>query len=96
MMNRRKFDRTSLEESIELVIEEIKVKGIIHSNVSVYIDEVSLEGIRFITDIDMEIDQNISFDLPSVNNYPLIRGRIAWKEELKAHRFYYGLQISND
>jgi hypothetical protein len=95
-MNKRQFERKSLEESIELVIEEIRGNGFIHNNVSIYIDEVSLEGIRFVTDIDMEVDQCISFDLPTFNNYSLIRGRIVWKKEFEGHRFHYGLQIFNE
>lgn len=95
-MNRRKFERTTLDESIELVIEQVRVNEIIYNNVTVFIDEVSLEGIRFITDIDIEMEQYISFDLPTVNNFSLIKGRIAWKEQLDGNYFHYGLQILNE
>ena len=94
-MEKRKFERIRLEESIEVVIEEVRSNEISHKNMRIYIDEVSFEGIRFITDIDFKIEEIISFALPSVNHL-LFSGRIVWKEDLEAQRYHYGLQILNE
>jgi hypothetical protein len=95
-VNKREYKRTELKEPIEIVIEEIRGIQSQYENVSVYIEEVSHSGIRFESSLDLELNEEIIFNLPSIAVRSLIKGRIAWKKDLGTGSFIYGLQIFND
>jgi hypothetical protein len=90
-VNRRKFERTAVDP-IEIVIEEIEAGMETYANVAVVIEEVSLMGIKFKADVKFEINDIVSFKLPSLDVLSLVNGRIAWKEALQ-DSFRYGLEI---
>lgn len=93
-MDKRKNPRTNLEP-LEIVIEEIDCKEGQFKNVQLFINNVSFEGMRFISNIEFSTDEIIRCHLPSLNIMTMIIGRIAWRKEAGINRFEYGLQILN-
>ncbi|MFC0213597.1 hypothetical protein ACFFK0_14225 [Paenibacillus chartarius] len=91
-MERRQYGRTEVDP-IEMVIEEIEGFNGLYRDVAVFIEEVSLMGLRFHSAIEFDINEVITFKLPSLDIMSLITGRIAWRRLVKDSGFQYGLEI---
>jgi hypothetical protein len=91
-MDNRQYDRTQIDP-LEMVFDEVEGSRGIYEKVTVFIEEVSLKGIRFTSSIDFMTDELLFFRLPSIGVLSLFSGKIRWKKELKAEFYLYGLEI---
>jgi hypothetical protein len=94
-VDKRQHERTSLE-SLEMVFDEIEGIHAKHENVTVFIDNVSENGIRFTSNVDFAVNEWLHFHLPTIGVLSLFSGKIAWKKEMGAELYQYGLYICND
>jgi hypothetical protein len=93
-MEKRQYERTDIEP-IEMVFDEIEGSWVKHQNVTVFIEEVSSEGMRFTSSVDFSANELLHFHLPSIGVLFLFSGKIAWKKEIGAELYQYGLHILN-
>jgi hypothetical protein len=90
-MDRRKYERTEVDP-IEIVIEEIEAGKGTYTNVAVFIEEVSLMGIKFKAAVEFEVNEIVSFRLPSLEMMSLVNGRIVWRHAAEGG-YVYGLEV---
>ncbi|NHN35425.1 PilZ domain-containing protein [Paenibacillus agricola] len=90
-MDRREHKRIDIDP-MEMVFEEIEGSCGTYKQVSIFIEEVSLQGIRFTTNVEFLTDELIHFHLPSMDVRSLLTGRISWKMEKDTH-YQYGLKF---
>lgn len=95
MEDRRRFERSKIPP-LEAVIKQIEGKDGIHEQVTIIIDEVSEEGLRFKAPIPFEIGESIRFHLPTLYMDSYIQGRISWVRKLAEGGYQYGLHIINE
>jgi hypothetical protein len=91
-MDKRQYDRTQIDP-LEMVFDEIEGSQGKYHNVTVFIEEVSLEGVKFTSSIDFLNDDMLLFHLPTIGILSLFSGKIAWKKKLGADMYQYGLHI---
>lgn len=91
-MGNRKQERTQIAP-LEIVIEAIDSSNAHFENVSIFVDEVSQDGMRVSTSVEFNVEEIIHFRLPSIGITHLILGRIAWKERVEGGLSLYGIQI---
>ncbi|NRF95573.1 PilZ domain-containing protein [Paenibacillus frigoriresistens] len=91
-MGKRRQERT-YTVPLEIVIEEVVSSYAQYENVPISIMEVSEDGMRFSTKVELLTEDTIYFRLPSIDDTELITGRVAWKQEIEAGLFIYGIQI---
>jgi hypothetical protein len=93
-MDKRMFERESIEP-MEIVFEEVQVEDVIYKDVSVYIEDISFEGIRITCNIEFNINTQLHFRMPSLVEDTFIEGHIVWKKALQNEMFQYGLHFSS-
>jgi hypothetical protein len=91
-MDKRQYDRTSIEP-LEMVFDEIEGSRGKYEKATVFIDEVSFQGVRFTSSIDFLKDEMLYFRLPTIGVGSLFSGKISWKKELGSEIYQYGLHI---
>jgi predicted GTPase len=92
VMEKRHSHRTNIEP-LEIVIEKIDSSERQYENVTLIINDVSSEGMRFTTNVEFSPDETIQCHLPSMNIATLLSGRITWKKAVGMNQFQYGLEI---
>ncbi|GGA29667.1 PilZ domain-containing protein [Paenibacillus physcomitrellae] len=93
MEEKRKFQRTTIEP-LDLEIEEIEFdSGKRLKHVMLILNDVSEEGIRFTSDIDMQEGESVRFHIPSLDIESLVQGKVAWKKSEGQGKFQYGMHV---
>lgn len=93
-MDNRKYPREVIDP-VEMVFEEVQAETETYKHLSVHIEEVSYEGIRFQCEIEFSVQDNLFFRMPSLEIGSLIEGKVIWKKKLADQRYQYGLFITN-
>jgi hypothetical protein len=93
-LDKRVYPRASVDP-IELVFEEIKQDNVSYERVSVCIEEVSYEGIRFVCAVEFKAGDFIFLRMPSLDLENIIEGRVVWKVCLEDGNFQYGLHLAS-
>ncbi|TVY08073.1 PilZ domain-containing protein [Paenibacillus cremeus] len=91
-MDKRMHERVSVDP-IEMVFEEIQGEDASYEQIPVYIQEVSFDGIRFVSDIEFAVHETLRFRMPSLTPGSLLEGRVVWKKLQLDRSFQYGLQV---
>ncbi|MCY9666531.1 PilZ domain-containing protein [Paenibacillus alginolyticus] len=94
-MDKRQHERTSIEP-LEMVFDEIEGNHAKHENVTVFIENVSSEGMLFTSNVDFTTNESIHFHLPTIGIFTLFSGKIVWKKEMGVDLYQYGLYICKD
>lgn len=95
MEDRRKFERSKIPP-FAASINQIEGKDKVYKQVTIIIDEVSEEGLRFKAPIPFEIGEDIRFLLPTLYMDSYVQGRISWVRKLAEGDYQYGLHIINE
>lgn len=94
MQELRSYLRTTLEEWIEIVIDEIEADSGVYSDVQLFIEEISCEGIRFSTDIEFTQNETLRFKLPAIGLDDFLIGQVVCKKQNNNDCFQYGMVIN--
>ncbi|WP_182199476.1 EAL domain-containing protein [Paraliobacillus salinarum] len=94
---RRKYHRFAFHSSIigEMHITKVNKKEIELAGTSVLIENISLEGIKLMSYLDLPIQSQLQFKFTFrlMNETFVFRGKFVWKEEAGGNIFYYGIHF---
>lgn len=88
MSNRRKDPRIHVDEPLEMLLLEPDRK-----NITIAIDEISFSGLRFKSEVELPLEQEMIFIIPGLDPGQIMKGSIVWQKKLEAG-YFYGFEIT--